>query len=90
MAFGYDSKSYSTHNINCYFGECFLLRIRFADLLFSFVFGEAVISTRWNLITVYNCNYVNQVISACLMFKKPKEIVDDLVSVIHSKCGHSC
>lgn len=67
-----------------------VLRIRFADLLFSFVFGEAVISTRWNLITVYNCNYVNQVISACLMFKKPKEIVDDLVSVIHSKCGHSC
>lgn len=82
----YVVKLHSTYNINCYFVECFFLpRLRFADLLFSFVFEEAVISIRWNLITVYNCNYVNKVTPACLMLKKPKENVDVLVSILHSK-----
>lgn len=49
------------------------------------MFGEAVISIRRNLITAYNCNYVNKVTSAYRMFKKPKENVDGLVSVMHLK-----
>lgn len=48
------------------------------------MFEEAVICIRWSLITVYNCNYVNKVTSAYLMFEKPKENVDGLVSVMHS------